>query len=64
MDKEIIIVTGSSGFIGSAVIRALGEKYRLVGFDNEGSTHPPAVAECICVDVTDEGKMNVCNAAV
>lgn len=47
-------MTGSSGFIGSAVIKRLAESFTMVGFDNEGGTHPPPVAECVCVDVSSE----------
>jgi nucleoside-diphosphate-sugar epimerase len=52
--KEIILVTGSSGFIGSAVVRRLARDHTVVGFDREGDPHPPMEAECVCVDVTDE----------
>jgi len=52
--QDVVVVTGSSGFIGSAVVVKLAERFRVVGFDNEGSTHPPAVAECVCVDVTSD----------
>jgi nucleoside-diphosphate-sugar epimerase len=31
---EVIIVTGSSGLIGSAVINRLAENFRIVGFDH------------------------------
>ncbi|ORE97001.1 NAD-dependent epimerase/dehydratase family protein [Aurantimonas sp. 22II-16-19i] len=51
-DREIVIITGSSGFIGSAVIDTLSERFTLVGFDRETSPHPPAAAECVCIDVT------------
>ena len=52
--KEIVIVTGSSGLLGSAVVRRLSEKVQVVGFDREGYPHPPPQAECVCVDVTSE----------
>jgi nucleoside-diphosphate-sugar epimerase len=52
--RDVVVVTGSSGFIGSAVVVKLAERFRVVGFDSEGSTHPPAVAECVCVDVTSD----------
>ncbi|NDP22115.1 MAG: NAD(P)-dependent oxidoreductase [Paludibacter sp.] len=35
-NKELIIVTGSSGMIGSALIHKLAEKYQVVGFDQDG----------------------------
>ncbi|MEX0408807.1 NAD-dependent epimerase/dehydratase family protein [Aquibium sp. LZ166] len=53
-EKEIVVVTGSSGFIGSAVIEKLARRFTLVGFDRETSPHPPAAAECICIDLTSD----------
>lgn len=52
--RKVVIVTGSSGLIGSAVVRRLAEQYRVVGFDRAGDPHPPTEAECVCVDVTSE----------
>jgi nucleoside-diphosphate-sugar epimerase len=33
---EVVIVTGSSGFIGRAVVRRLVPNFRIVGFDRAG----------------------------
>ena len=52
--KEVVLVTGSSGLIGSAVIRSLADGFTLVGFDREGDPHPPPLAECVCVDLTSD----------
>jgi nucleoside-diphosphate-sugar epimerase len=52
--REVVVVTGSSGFIGSAVIEKLARRFTLVGFDREISPHPPAAAECICIDLTSD----------
>ena len=52
--KQLILVTGSSGFIGSAVIRRFGEQFALVGLDRDGPPHPPPIAECVCVDLTSD----------
>lgn len=52
--KGIVIVTGSSGFIGAATIKRLAAEYIVVGFDQTLPTHPPAEAECIRVDLTSE----------
>ena len=52
--KDVVIVTGSSGLIGSAVVNQFAEHYRVVGFDAEGPPHPPPAAECVCVDVTSD----------
>jgi nucleoside-diphosphate-sugar epimerase len=55
--KEVVIVTGSSGFIGSAVIEKFAERFRLVGFDREISPHPPPAAECVCIDLTSDASV-------
>ncbi len=55
--KEVIIITGSSGMIGSALIHKLAEKYNVVGFDQDGYPFPPAEAECVCVDLTSDDRM-------
>ena len=51
--QETVVVTGSSGFIGAALVKELAKNYRVVAFDRETSPHPPVVAECICIDLTD-----------
>jgi nucleoside-diphosphate-sugar epimerase len=47
-----IIVTGSSGIIGTATIKALAPDYPMIGFDRAGPPYPPPEAECISVNVT------------
>ncbi|MCK5910577.1 MAG: NAD(P)-dependent oxidoreductase, partial [Caulobacter sp.] len=54
---EVVIVTGSSGFIGSALVKRLAERYRVVGFDRDIPPHPPAEAECVCIDLTDDSSV-------
>ena len=66
---EVVLVTGSSGLIGSALIRELalagaggaargrnaaGGAYDLVGFDREGPPHPPPSADCVEVDLASD----------
>ena len=53
-----MIVTGSSGYIGSAIVKKLASNYRVIGFDRDAAPHPPAEAECICVDVTDQASID------
>jgi nucleoside-diphosphate-sugar epimerase len=43
--KDCIIVTGSSGLIGSALIDRIGEQFVEFGFDREGPPHPPPRTE-------------------
>jgi nucleoside-diphosphate-sugar epimerase len=52
--REIILVTGSSGLIGSAVIERLAGDYDVVGFDLHGPPHPPESADCIEVDLSSD----------
>lgn len=52
-EKEIVIVTGSSGLIGSRLIKQLAHHYQVVGLDKEGSKYAPLEAECISFDITD-----------
>jgi nucleoside-diphosphate-sugar epimerase len=51
---EIVIVTGSSGFIGAALINKLSSGFSLVGFDRMALSAPPPAAECVCIDLTSE----------
>lgn len=52
--KATVIVTGSTGFIGSALISSLADRYSLVGLDRAATRQPPPAAECICIDLTSE----------
>ena len=51
---DVVIVTGSSGLIGSATVQRLAGQFTVVGFDRAGPPHPPPVADCITVDLTSE----------
>jgi nucleoside-diphosphate-sugar epimerase/uncharacterized membrane protein len=53
-EREIVIVTGSSGFIGSALIQKLAVQYAVLGLDRKGSPHPPAAAANIDIDLTSD----------
>jgi len=54
---EVVIVTGSSGMIGSALIHKLAGSYHVVGFDQDGYPFPPVEAECVGVDLTSDDRM-------
>lgn len=56
-DVEIVIVTGSSGYIGSSVVERLAPHFRMLGFDRESPPHPPKEAECICIDLTEPASL-------
>lgn len=53
----VVIVTGSSGRIGKAVIDALRSRFQIVGFDRDGEPQPPKEVECVCVDLTDDSSV-------
>ena len=53
-NKETVLVTGSSGLIGTEVCNRLGDRFNVVGFDRAGPPEPPPTAECVCVDLTSD----------
>lgn len=52
--KEVIVVSGSSGFIGKALINHLAETFQIVGLDHSGNPYPHKLVECVCVDLTQD----------
>lgn len=54
LDREVILITGSSGLIGSQIVKRLAKMFRVIGLDNTGSPFPPTEAECVCYDITSE----------
>lgn len=56
-EKPVIIVTGSSGLIGTRIIKHLAPYYHIIGFDREGGSTPPIEAEQINFDITDDNSV-------
>ncbi len=56
-NKQVIVVSGSSGFIGTSLIHKLAKNYQIVGLDNVGYPFPPPEAECVCIDITSDDSM-------
>ncbi len=52
--RETVLVTGSSGFIGRAVIMRLAEHYAVVGLDRDQPPHPLPAAEFFAIDLTSD----------
>lgn len=52
--QEVVLVTGSSGLLGTRIIKRLAAKYKMIGLDRDGPPYPPVEAECIPMDITSE----------
>jgi nucleoside-diphosphate-sugar epimerase len=63
-ERPLILVTGSSGLIGSRVVEDLARDYRVVGFDIETPTQLPAGATFIECDMTDDASVTAALAQV
>jgi nucleoside-diphosphate-sugar epimerase len=50
--RPVVLVTGSSGLLGSAVCDRLRQTYEVVGFDRAGPPHPPEHVTAIDVDLS------------
>lgn len=57
-DKEVVIISGSSGLIGFSLIEKLAKNYRVIGLDRLGPPYPPLQAECVNFDITDEEQID------
>src|SRR2546426_359043 len=55
--RELVIVTGSTGFIGTAIVRSLSSRYRVVGMDRKRPDEFPSGSEFIECDLTDDGSV-------
>jgi nucleoside-diphosphate-sugar epimerase len=53
-EREIVVITGSSGLIGAATAERLRERCHVIGFDQPGAPYPPANIECVDLDVTSD----------
>lgn len=53
-DKDVVIITGSSGLIGTRLINILKDDFRIVGMDKQGNPYPPKEAEFVYFDITKE----------
>jgi len=50
-ESEVVLVTGSSGYLGGAVVRKLASQYTIVGFDRPGGRAPPECARQVALDL-------------
>ncbi|MDE3046110.1 MAG: NAD(P)-dependent oxidoreductase [Verrucomicrobiota bacterium] len=59
MAKDVIIVTGSSGRIGSNVVKALGNEYKIIGFELLKSLYATADEELVPVDLASDESVHM-----
>lgn len=64
VDKALVLVTGSSGLIGSRLIERLQDRYQVVGLDRKGNLHPSEKSENITFDITSEESIRAAMARV
>ena len=55
--QAVVVVTGSTGLIGQALLARLANRYRLVGFDRDLPPHPLPIAECVCIDLASDASV-------
>lgn len=56
-NREVILITGSSGRIGTRLTEKLHRHYRVIGFDHQPSSCALEVADCVTVDLTSESSV-------
>jgi nucleoside-diphosphate-sugar epimerase len=62
MDKGVVIITGSSGRIGTKLAQRLADEYQVVGFDFVASPNTPASMDYVKVDLeSDESVQKALN---
>ena len=62
--QDVVIITGSGGYIGGAIIRELAGEYTLVGLDRAGSPNPPSLAQAIDLDLANDESVSSALEAV
>jgi len=50
-EKDVVLITGGSGYIGGAVIKRLAESHNLFGLDRPGLSAPPSPAHRVEIDL-------------
>src|SRR5688572_24995874 len=55
---ELVVVTGSEGLIGSRIVKALAQKYRIVGLDVKKSPTRGSESEFIQCDLTRDASVD------
>ena len=53
-EKEVVLITGSCGRIGSSLVRRLGKQYRIVGFELLKALYASENEELVPVDLSSD----------
>jgi nucleoside-diphosphate-sugar epimerase/uncharacterized membrane protein len=64
MARPVVLITGSSGFLGQAIAAHLVRTYRVIGLDTEQPKRPVENVETILVDLTSDGAVQNAMEAV
>ncbi|MFC4172438.1 NAD-dependent epimerase/dehydratase family protein [Microvirga sp. GCM10011540] len=56
-NKDIVVLTGATGFIGRALIKRLADRYTVVALDRAGPPDPPAPAHAVDFDLGSDEKI-------
>ena len=52
--RSTVLITGSSGFLGQAIARRLGDRYQIIGLDLKKPRQPVAGMDTIEIDLTSK----------
>src|SRR5687768_7983368 len=64
MSPESVVVTGSAGFIGAAIVKSLSSRYRVIGLDQKRPRDVPSNTDFLDCDLTDDGAVRRAFAAI
>jgi nucleoside-diphosphate-sugar epimerase len=52
--KPVVLITGSGGMIGTALVKSLSKEYTVVGLDLKGGKQTPAGTQFVACDLTND----------
>lgn len=53
-ERDVVVITGSSGLLGTRIVERLHDRFQVVGMDVEGDPTTPTDVEFVPVDLTDD----------
>ena len=56
--NDVVIVTGSSGLLGTRITRRLADRFQVIGMDVQGDPTTPPAMEFVPVDLTDDDSVD------